>query len=67
MSEVKVINQINGKDIGGDAGDGSGMTINEIVNTIYSLSQDLQCPVYFGDGPSDLHTLPAGALRVKIS
>ena len=65
MSEV--IYQINGKDIGGAAGDGSGMTINEIVNTIYSLSQDLQCPVYFGDGPSDLKTIPAGALRVKIS
>ena len=64
MSEV--IYQINGKDIGGTA-NGSGMTINEIVNTIYSLSQDLQCPVYFGDGPSDLKTIPAGALRVKIS
>lgn len=64
MSEI--IYQINGKDIGG-AANGSGMTINEIVGAIYSLSQDLQCPVYFGDGPSDLKTIPTGALRVKIS
>ena len=66
MSEV--IYQINGKDIGGAADNGSGMTINQIVNTIYSLSQDLQCPVYFGDGPDpETNTIPTGALRVKIS
>lgn len=63
-----IVNKINGKDIGGAANDGSGMTINDIVNTIYSLSQDLQCPVYFGDGPDPETTnIPAGALRVKIS
>ena len=33
MSEV--IYQINGKDIGGAANNGSGMTINEIVNASF--------------------------------
>ena len=63
MSEV--IYQINGKDIGGDAGDGSGMTINEIVKTIYNLSENLQCPIYYGK-TQPTGKIPKGALWVKI-
>ena len=63
MSEV--IYQINGKDIGGVADDNTGMTINGIVNTIYSLSENLQCPIYYGN-TQPTGSIPKGALWVKI-
>ena len=72
---TKIVNEIGSNPIGGKIeGTGDGMTIDEIVNSLYRLSEDLQCPIYFGKGPvlsdgetPDSSNIPAGALRVKIS
>ena len=65
---TKIVNEVGSVPIGGKIESTSdGMTIDEIVNSLYRLSEELQCPVYFGEGPTDTSNIPAGALRVKIS